>query len=96
MWTALRTISVQESFLKVGFKNHSSLASAYLRFLLTQYQTSSTEWQDVKKKVSTFSSKFESQENEMNDLKRKFKEVEGTANAAQKAWSKKGKRGDDD
>ena len=96
MWTALRTISVQESFLKVGFKNHSSLASAYSRFLLTQYQTSSTELQDVKKKVSTFSSKFESQENEMNDLKRKFKVVEGTANAAHKASSKKGKRGDDD
>jgi len=32
MWTALRTIAVQESFLRVGFKNHSSLASAYSRF----------------------------------------------------------------
>jgi hypothetical protein len=96
MWTALCTISVQESFLKVGFKNHSSLASAYSRFLLTQYQTSASELQDLKKKVSTFSSKIESQESEMSDIKRKFKVVEGTANSAQKA-GKKGKRvGDDD
>jgi len=60
MWTALRTITVQESFLQVRFKNHSSLASAsaYSRFLLTQYQTSASELQEVKKKVTAFASKF--------------------------------------
>jgi hypothetical protein len=77
MWTALRIIGVQESFLRVGFKNHSSLASA-----------SSVE---VEKMVETFGKKFESQETDMNDLKRKFKVVEGSANAALRASEKKSK-----
>jgi len=94
MWTALRTIAVQESFLRVGFKNHSLLASAYSRFLLTQYQTSASELQQVKKKVIAFASKFEDQDDAMADLKRKFKVVEGMANSAHKSSSKKKKSGD--
>lgn len=44
LWQALRTIAVQESFMRVGFKKHSSLSSAYSRFLLTtQYQQASQE-----------------------------------------------------
>ncbi len=35
MWTALRTLSVQDTFIKVGFENHPSLSSAYSRFMLT-------------------------------------------------------------
>ena len=35
IWTALRTISIQEDFLRVGFENHSGLSSAYSRFMLT-------------------------------------------------------------
>jgi len=95
MWTALRTIAVQESFLRVGFKNHSSLASAYSCFLLTQYQTPASELQEVKKKVTAFASKFEDQDDAMADLKRKFKVVEGMANSAHKSSSKK-KKSDDD
>jgi len=95
MWTALRTIAVQESFLQVGFKNHLSLASAYSHFLLTQYQTSASELQEVKKQVTAFASKFEDQDDAMADLKRNFKVAEGMANSAHKSSSKK-KKSDDD
>lgn len=35
IWTALRTLSIQEDFLRVGFENHPGLSSAYSRFMLT-------------------------------------------------------------
>lgn len=35
IWTALRTLSIQEEFLRVGFENHPGLSSAYSRFMLT-------------------------------------------------------------
>jgi len=50
---------------------------------------SASELQEVKKKLIIFNSKFEDQEDAMNDLKRKFNVVEGMANAAQKSSSKR-------
>ena len=62
--------------------------------LLNQYQTSASDLQEVKKKVTTFASKFEDQDDAMADLKRKFKVVEGMANSAHKSSFKK--KSDDD
>lgn len=58
LWQSLHTISVQESFLRVGFKNHSSLASAYPRFLLTQYQKTALELAKVAKEASLYKEKL--------------------------------------
>lgn len=41
---------MQESFMRVGFKNHSSLSSAYSRFLLTQYQQTAAQRQFKRRK----------------------------------------------
>ena len=38
MWSALRTVGVQEQFLAAGFENHPSLAGAYYKFLLKNSQ----------------------------------------------------------
>lgn len=53
LWQSLRTLSVQESFMRVGFKNHSSLSSAYSRFLLTQYQQTAAELTKMTKELDS-------------------------------------------
>lgn len=58
LWQSLCTITVQESFLRVGFKNRSSLASAYSRFLLTQYQKTAMELGKVSKEAEVPKSKL--------------------------------------
>jgi hypothetical protein len=52
-WQSLRTIVIQESFMQVGFKNHSSLSSAYSRFLLKQYQQTALDLGKATKNVES-------------------------------------------
>jgi uncharacterized protein YdcH (DUF465 family) len=88
MWQSLRTLSVQESFMRVGFKNHSSLSSAYSRFLLTQYQQTAAELTRVTKELETNKRSFSEFQNSVESLEKRMKAAEGTANAAQSAVQK--------
>lgn len=83
MWQSLRTISIQEGFLRVGFKNHPSLSSAYSRFLLTQYQQTSLELNTMTKEVETQKRKVAELTSGLETLEKRLKAAEGTANAAQ-------------
>jgi hypothetical protein len=88
LWQSLRTISVQESFLRVGFKNHSSLASAYSRFLLTQYQRTALELAKVSKEAEGYKTKLGAVTNLIEALDKRVRAAEGTANAAKNALDK--------
>lgn len=88
LWQSLRTISVQESFMRVGFKNHSSLSSAYSRFLLTQYQLTAAELAKVTKELDSNKRSFSELRGAVEGLEKRMKAAEGTANAAQNAVQK--------
>jgi hypothetical protein len=94
LWQSLRTIAVQESFMRVGFKNHSSLASAYSRFLLTQYQQAAAELARLSKEVETSKRQHTDMSNAIEALEKRVRAAEGTANAAQNAVQKFRKHGD--
>jgi hypothetical protein len=88
LWQSLRTLSVQESFMRVGFKNHSSLSSAYSRFLLTQYQQTAAELGRVTKELESNKRSFSEVQGAVEALEKRMKAAEGTANAAQNAVQK--------
>jgi uncharacterized protein YdcH (DUF465 family) len=94
MWQSLRTIAVQESFMRVGFKNHSSLSSAYSRFLLTQYQQTAAELLKMMKEVESNKRSFGEIKAAVDALEKRVKAAEGTANAAQNAVQKMKKHHD--
>jgi hypothetical protein len=94
LWQSLRTIAVQESFMRVGFKNHSSLSSAYSRFLLTQYQQTALELNKVSKEAEGYKKQFAEMKTAMEALDKRLKAAEGTANAAQNAVQKMKKHND--
>lgn len=96
LWQSLRTISVQESFLRVGFKNHSSLASAYSRYLLTQYQKTALELAKVSKEAELRKTKLAEVASIVDSLDKRVRAAEGTASSAKNAverLSKKDGRG---
>jgi hypothetical protein len=88
LWQSLRTIAIQESFLRVGFKNHSSLASAYSRFLLTQYQKSAQELARVTKESDAYKRKFVELETKLETIDKRMRAAEGTANLTKNALEK--------
>lgn len=88
LWQALRSIAVQESFLRVGFKNHSSLASAYSRFLLTQYQQMALELNRVSKEAEMGKIKMAEMSSAFEALDKRVRAAEGTASAAKNAMEK--------
>jgi hypothetical protein len=88
LWQSLRTISVQESFMRVGFKNHSSLSSAYSRFLLTQYQQTAAELSKMTNELESNKRSFAEMKGTMDAMEKRVKAAEGTANAAQSAVQK--------
>jgi hypothetical protein len=92
LWQSLRTIAVQESFLRVGFKNHSSLASAYSRFLLTQYQKTAAELSKVTKDAEAYKGKLVSLNTVVEALDKRVRAAEGTANAAKNAMERLAKK----
>jgi hypothetical protein len=94
LWQSLRTIAVQETFMRVGFKNHSSLASAYSKFLLTQYQRTAGELTRVTKEMESCKKLCTDLAGRMEALEKRVKSAEGTANAAQNALQKMKKHGD--
>ncbi|GFH50736.1 predicted protein [Chaetoceros tenuissimus] len=73
IWTALRTISIQEDFLCVGFENHSGLSSAYSRFMLTHMPN---------KAVTKLQTEMESMVKKVKAMEEKLTKVEGLANSA--------------
>jgi hypothetical protein len=85
LWQALRTISVQESFMRVGFKNHSSLSSAYSRFLLTQYQRASQELSKATKELETQKRKLDDLAGVVDGVDKRARGAESAAAAAKNA-----------
>ena len=73
IWTALRTISIQEDFLRVGFENHSGLSSAYSRFMLTHMPN---------KDVTKLQTEMEGTVKKVKAMEEKLTKVEGLANSA--------------
>lgn len=73
IWTALRTISIQEDFLRVGFENHAGLSSAYSRFMLTNMPN---------KAVTKLQAEMESSLKKLKSVEEGVKKVEGLANSA--------------
>ncbi|GFH48954.1 predicted protein [Chaetoceros tenuissimus] len=73
IWTALRTISIQEDFLRVGFENHSGLSSAYSRFMLTHMPN---------KAVTKLQTEMEGTVKKVKAIEEKLTKVEGLANSA--------------
>lgn len=94
LWQSLRTIAVQETFMRVGFKNHPSLASAYSKFLLTQYQKTAGELNRVSKELDACTKICINMAAHVEAVEKRLKAAEGTANAAQNAIQKI-KRGND-
>jgi hypothetical protein len=94
LWQSLRTIAVQETFMRVGFKNHSSLASAYSKFLLTQYQRSAGELSKVSREMEACRKMCVDMASRVEALEKRLKSAEGTANAAQNALQKLKRNGD--
>jgi hypothetical protein len=94
LWQSLRTIAVQETFMRVGFKNHPSLASAYSKFLLTQYQKTAVELGRVSHELDACKKLCMNMASSVEALEKRLKAAEGTANAAQNAVQKL-KRGND-
>jgi hypothetical protein len=92
LWQSLRTIAVQESFLRVGFKNHSSLASAYSRFLLMQYQKTALELAKVSKESDTYKNRLMELEKVVETLDKRVRGAEGTASAAKNAMERLSKK----
>jgi hypothetical protein len=83
LWQSLRTIAVQETFMRVGFKNHSSLSSAYSKFLLTQYQKAAADLSKVSKEVEMCKKLCADMAIKLDAVDKRARAAEGTANAAQ-------------
>jgi hypothetical protein len=86
LWTSLRTIVVQESFLAVGIANHSSLSGAYSKFLLKNSQSS--EVVVMKRKLENMEVKVEAVNAKVAKFDARIKAAEGTANKAVNEASK--------
>ena len=87
LWTSLRTVVVQESFLAVGIANHSSLSGAYSKFLLKNSQSS--EVVVMKRKLENIEVKFEAMNAKVAKFDTRIKAAEGTANKAFEATKRK-------
>lgn len=87
-WQSLRTISIQESFMRVGFKNHSSLSSAYSRFLLKQYQQTALELSRTVKTLEVQQKANGELKTVVDALDKRIRAAEGTANSANNAVQK--------
>jgi hypothetical protein len=81
-WQCLRTIAIQESFMRVGFKNHSSLSSAYSRFLLKQYQHTASDLSKMTKLAEVQTKSLSDLKASMETMDKRLRAAEGTANAA--------------
>jgi hypothetical protein len=84
-WQSLRTIAIQESFMRVGFKNHSSLSSAYSRFLLKQYQQTALDLSKATKGLEVQQKIIADLKGTVDALDKRIRAAEGTARAANNA-----------
>jgi outer membrane murein-binding lipoprotein Lpp len=87
LWTSLRNVVVQESFLAVGIANHSSLSGAYSKFLLKNSQSS--EVVVMKRKLENMEVKVEALNAKVAKFDTRIKAAEGTANKAANEATKK-------
>jgi len=83
MWTSLRTIVVQETFLSKGIDNHKCLAGAYYKFLMRNSQ--STQVTSMNKTVEKMAATNESLVKKLAAAEAKIKGAEGTADRAARA-----------
>ena len=83
MWTSLRTIVVQETFLSKGIDNHKCLAGAYYKFLMRNSQSSQVSV--MKKSVDKMSASNEALIKRVAATEAKLRGAEGAADKAAKA-----------
>lgn len=76
----------------MGFKNHSSLASAYSRFLLTQYQKTALELAKVSKEAEIRKTKLAEVVTIVDSLDKRVRAAEGTASSAKNAVERLSKK----
>ena len=67
-WTNLKLVSVAEKYTEVGIKNHPSMNSAYIRFILSQ--------SSQRKGFSALESKVKTQDETIISLKRSISEMQ--------------------
>ena len=83
-WTNLKLVQVASKFSEVGIKNHPSMNSAYIRFILTQSserQSAAVLERTVKAHEETISSlkrKFDEMDEKVKTYTNKFKFIEST------------------
>ena len=83
MWTSLRTIVVQETFLAKGIDNHKCLAGAYYKFLMRNSQSSQVSV--MKKTVDKMAASNEALIKKVAAAEAKVRGAEGAADKAAKA-----------
>ena len=83
MWTSLRTIVVQETFLSKGIDNHKCLAGAYYKFLMRNSQ--STQVTAMTKTVEKMAASNDALVKKLAAAETKIKGAEGTADRAARA-----------
>ena len=82
LWTSLRTVVIQETFLSKTFQNHDSLSGAYSTFLLKNSQ--SAEVNSMKRKLEKMESVVESLNSKIAKFDSKVKGAEGAADKVAK------------
>ena len=83
MWTSLRTIVVQETFVSKGIDNHKCLAGPYYKFLMRNSQ--STQGTSMTKKVEKMSATNEALVRKLAAAEANIKGAEGTEGTADRA-----------
>ena len=83
MWTSLRTIVVQETFLAKGVDNHKCLVGAYYKFLMHNSQSSQVSV--MKKTVDKMAASNEALIEKVAATEAKVRGAEGAADKAAKA-----------
>ena len=89
LWGVLQTHMKMKEFIKVGFKNHHSISSEYVRFLIQKSNIGKVS--KLECRVATLDSKVTEVEVIAKDGKRKGETALNRADEAKKLCQKKGK-----
>ena len=76
-WTNLKLVQVASKFSEVGIKNHPSMNSAYIRFILTQYSEERTV-RDQDEVINTLKRKLDEMDEIVKTYTNKCRHIEST------------------
>ncbi len=80
MWASFRTMEVVESFLRLGIKNHPSVSSSYVRFMVTNSQAA--EVRKLLDQMVSFEKEFKSLKSDFASVEKKVTSIQTTADKA--------------